>query len=418
MHRAQRLPGYAGTSYGNNLQSWPILTKSQILGRERDFAEHSFYPAPYAETGGTTGEPLRVARSISTIAFEQALVDHLCAQMGINARTARVAMLKGDFIDPSQIEKHQFWSDTGSKKRIYSSLHISPETAEVYRQSLLDFAPDILFCYPSSVDTLVKYLGQDSGVRIPLVFSSSEVLHDEARVRVRQALYCNVIDLYGHAERLAAAYSINGGGYCFLPSYGHVELIPVGDGLARIIATTLRPGGQIFIRYDTGDLAQVPSQDPAILEQIGLGLIPFNGIVGRDSEFVDLPDGRRIFSLNQIPRGADGANTVQLHYNGSDAVDIYIVPGNQFNVRTCERIQENFYRKFPESITANIWKVATPVREPNGKAPVLLRDPQLPQQRAAVCQWLQMPKLAGSFEADTFSSGNAKIQQEKSKTAA
>lgn len=382
--RARKLPGYAGAPASSVLQDWPVLTKSAIQGREEDFAEKSLYPAPWARTGGTTGEPLRMKRSIAGIAFEQAIVDFLCEQAGFDARTARSATLKGDVLDPALISAGRYWYDVGARKRVYSSLELASSTAAAYRNSLLEYAPEILFCYPSAADALVNQLGEGSGVRIPLVFSSSEVLHAGVRQRVQAALDCRVIDFYGHAERLVAAFSRDGESYRFLPSYGHVELLPAGDGLARIVATSLRSNGQLLVRYDTGDLARVGTADAAALEQISLGLKPFHGIVGRDSEYIDLPDGKRIFVLNHIARGVDGANSVQVHYDGSLGVDIYVVPGKTFGNETCAQILQNFRARFPANISATIWAVAAPVREPNGKAPVLLRRPLLPPERSVV----------------------------------
>lgn len=376
---ARNLPGYSGVNIGNRLEDWPILTKDDIQGHEADFAVRTFYPTPSAESGGTTGMPLRLKRSAASITFEQAIVDRLTAQVGIDGRNARVAVLKADNLEPELIASGHYWYDVGNKKRVYSSHHICAATAQAYKRSLIDFAPDILFCYPSSVETLIHYFGQDCGVTIPLVFTSSEILNSATRDLIREQLNCDLIDFYGHAERLVSAYSINGSPYRFLPSYGLAELLPCGDGLARIIGTTLRDSGQVLVRYDTCDVAKVPSQDPHILKQISLGLLPFDGILGRNNEFVDLPDGRRIHMLNMVARGADGARSIQFRYDGHKRIDIYIVPGFDFGSATCDRILRNFYSKFPSYMNAHLWSVTTRICEPNGKAPLMLRNPLLPE---------------------------------------
>ncbi|MGE3643109.1 MAG: hypothetical protein AB7F96_04575 [Beijerinckiaceae bacterium] len=378
---ARTLKGYARTGTGGRLETWPILTKQDILGHEDDFAIGTLYPSPHAETGGTTGQPLRMKRSVANIAFEQALIDWLCLKAGIDWRTARTAFLKGDTIKPALIAAGRYWADVGDKKRIYSSHHITAATIEVYRRSLIDYAPDILFCYPSSLESLSQHLGEHSGVRIPLVFSSSETLHPSTLSLARDRLSAQVLDYYGHSERIVSAYSFNGEPYRFIPAYGHAELIPCGEGLARIVATTVRPRDQIFIRYDTGDIARVGSDDPIILQAIGLGLRPFSGIDGRDNEFVELEDGRRIVGINQIARGAYGASSVQLHRIAPTAIDIYIVPAENFGPETGVCVLDNFYLKFPPAILAHLWLVNAPLREPNGKAPILLRRPVLPDTR-------------------------------------
>ena len=218
-------------------------------------------------------------------------------------------------------------------------------------------------------------IGDDRNLRIPVVFASSEMLSPDTMAQAREILGANVIDFYGHAERIACAYSLNGAGYRFLPGYGHVELIPAGEGLARLVATSLSPQGQIFVRYDTGDLVRVPSHDTAILKAIALGVMPFNGIEGRDSEYVDLPDGRRIIGLNHIPRGVSGAVSIQLYRSAPRQIGIYIVAGENFGASSLETIMANFRQKFPAGIDALPVFVERPVRERNGKAPLLLRSP-------------------------------------------
>jgi phenylacetate-CoA ligase len=382
--RARRLSGYAGAPASDRLEDWPVLTRADVQGREECFATRTLYPSPKAETGGTTGQPLRIKRTISGIAFEQAVIDRLCASVGMDACGARVAMLKADNIDPALTGAGRYWQDIGRNKRIYSSHHICPRTADVYRRSLQDFAPDILFCYPSSVELLAQTLGESTGLRIPLVFTSSDILRPETHDLIRRSFNCDNIDFYGHAERIVAAYNINGSQYRFLPSYGYAELIPCGDGLARIVATTLRRAGQIFVRYDTGDIARIASSDPAYLQQVGLGLVSFDGILGRDNEYIELSDGRRIFMVNTIARGADGASSLQLHFDGTDIIDIYIVPGSSFGEDTCRHVLAGFRQKFPSSVHPRLWTVSARIREANGKAPVLLRNPCLPDDRTAV----------------------------------
>ncbi|MCC2099066.1 MAG: hypothetical protein KDJ29_19410 [Hyphomicrobiales bacterium] len=398
LRRAIRLPGYANAPLSERLEDWPILTRADIQGCEKQYATRTFYPAPKAETGGTTGQPLRIKRSIPGIAFEQAVIDRLCANVGIDPYKARVAMLKADNLDPALTGAGRYWMDIGTTKRIYSSHHICARTADVYRHSLQEFQPDILFCYPSSAELLIRTLGEDCGIKIPLVFTSSDILLPETHDLIRRALQCDNIDFYGHAERIVAAYNVNGGEYRFLPSYGHVELIPCGDGIARVVATTLRQQGQIFVRYDTGDIARIASSDADYLRQVSLGLASFSGILGRDNEFIELRDGRRIFMVNTIARGADGASSLQMHYDGSDQIDLYVVPGPEFSEATCRHILNGFRQKFPSSIHPRLWTVPSRVREPNGKAPVLLRKPCVPQHRQSV-DLIALETAGGSREA-------------------
>ena len=146
---AANLKGYAGAS--GELSAWPLLTKTQMAGHESDFTAQVALPLVPAATGGTTGQPLRVARSWQNIATEQAVIDHLCALAGVDARSARVAVLRGDSIKPASDMNAPFWIDEGPGRRIFSAHHLNRATILHFKAALRSFEPQILFCYPSSL---------------------------------------------------------------------------------------------------------------------------------------------------------------------------------------------------------------------------------------------------------------------------
>ena len=378
---ARRLPAYRDAPSSNDLRDWPILRKRDLLDREAAFVTPGLLPKSPGATGGTTGQPMRVARNQRGVAFEQATIDALCFKAGMDLATARVAVLRGDSIKPPSDDGPPFWIDEGPRKRIFSAHHLSAATIDFYAQALHDYAPDVLFCYPSSLSNLLNLLADDDAVQIGLVFASSEMLADNTSALVRRKLASPVIDYYGHAERIAAAANIDGVGMRFLPAYGHVELIPDGDGTARIVATSLWDHGQLFVRYDTGDRIRAPSHDPEILAQIARGSASFSGVEGRDGEYIELPGNRRIIGLNHIPRGVIGAASLQFFHAGESDLDIYIVPDKRFGQHTKDVIRANLALKFPADVTARFVLVDSPVREANGKAPLLLRRPVLAQMK-------------------------------------
>ena len=114
-----------------------------------------------------------------------------------------------------------------------------------------------------------------------------------------------------------------------------------------------------------------------MLREISLGVRPFQGIDGRASEFVDIADGRRIIGLNHIPRGVEGAISIQLCKVSECQIDLYIVPADSFSAASGAQLIANFRQKFPASVEARAIFVQHSVREKTGKAPLLLRAPDL-----------------------------------------
>ena len=375
---ARKLPAYKNAPASDDLTDWPILCKSDLMGCEDTCVTPGLLPKSPGATGGTTGQPMRVARNQSGVAFEQATLDMLCLKAGVDLASARVAVLRGDSIkDPSDTSA-PFWIDEGPRKRIFSAHHLGARSIGFYEKALRDYAPDALFCYPSSLSNLLNLLG-DHVPQIALVFASSEMLADDTAAVARRKLGARVINYYGHAERIVAAADIDGAGMRFLPAYGHVELIPDGDGTAKIVATSLWDHGQLFVRYETGDRIRVPSHDPETLGRIARGSLPFPGVEGRDGEYVELAGNRRVIGLNHIPRDVVGAASVQLFHAADRTLDVFIVPNADFGEHTKDVISANLALKFPKDVTARFVLVDGPVREPNGKAPLLLRRPVLAQ---------------------------------------
>lgn len=375
LERARSLAGYADARGSSKLSDWPILEKQRLLQHENDFCTTSLLPRARAATGGTTGQPMRIARSLAGIVFEQATIDAICSAAGIDMSAARVAVLRGDSIKPASDFHPPFWIDEGSRKRVFSAHHLIAANARVYADALRAFAPDVLTCYPSSLGALLNVLTDEREIHVPAILSSSEMLSADTLSAAQRRFGAKVIDFYGHAERVVAAWSIDGGPWRFVPSYGYVELLPEGNGLASIIATSLWDHGQLFVRYRTGDLVSVPTYDPDALRDIALGLAPFFGVEGREGEFVQLANGQRIIGLNHIPRGVYGAASIQLHHAETDLVDIYVVPTARFGQDARHSLSENFRMKFPPKVKARLIRVARPVRESSGKAPLLLRAP-------------------------------------------
>ncbi len=373
---ARSLPGYSDRTRGPALSDWQILEKSDLLGREHLFTSIRSPLRTSASTGGTTGQPLRLQRSLAGVAYEQATIDQLCQQADVNAQQARVAVLRGDSIVDASSSPDQPWIDQGKRRRIYSAHHLCKANAQAYSKSLADYAPDILFCYPSSLDQLMRLI-QSPAPKIPLIFVSSEMLDKTTAAHARDMFAAKLIDFYGHAERVVCASSFDSENYWFDPAYGHVELVPNGNGLAEILATSTRAHGQVFVRYRTGDLVRIESDDPRYLFDVASGLRPFQGIEGRKNEFVQLPGGQRIIGLNHIPRGVTGIQRLQLHHSDGWLIEVIVTPRENFGRASIMAIEANLQSKFPAQTRFKYLLSPKPIRERNGKSPLLLRNPVL-----------------------------------------
>jgi phenylacetate-CoA ligase len=363
-----------------HLSDWPLLDKERLRACPRDFLRVPAWLTIPASTSGTTGLPLKLFRSYASIGAEQAAIDWLYFARGYDPRKLRVAVLRGENIKPPSDKTPPFWRwDANGKRLVLSSNHLSADTIEHYYQILAEFAPDCLFAYPSTLESLCHLLLRgEKCLRIPLVVCSSEMPTDSTRPLAQQALHAELVDYYGQAERVAFAYSFEQGAYYFLPGYAWTELIPVKqepDGVIyEIVGTSLWNLAMPLVRYRTGDCIKLPEGVSASeLESICFSLTPFEKILGRSGDVLIAPDDAVLTGIDHIPRDVDHVVRMQVIQERLDWVRILVIPDAGFSEADRQQILANARLKIPESMEVSVEVVESLERTAQAKTPFLIR---------------------------------------------
>lgn len=369
---------------GGDIASWPLLSKAQVRAAPAAFAVGSQLFTIKASTGGTSGAPLEITRSLQSVVFEQVCIDRMMQKVGIDARSAKCAVLRTESIkDPNDFKPPYWVVGGGGNRLVLSSFHLNAATVEHYARAIEEFAPECLLGYPTSLEALCCLLGRARRrPGIPAAMCSSEVLHPRVWKVAREVLGCRLLDYYGQAERVAFAYATSPGEYRFLPGYAHVELEPAGmDGdqkLYEIIGTPLWNRSMALIRYRTGDLIRVPAGwGERELEELSLGGRTFAGVLGRDSDILITPDGVKVTGISHFQR--DVANLVRLQVIQESAakVVILVLATDDFTGLDRERLMHNVREKLPSSMQVEIRSVTVLERTARGKTPFVIHRPQV-----------------------------------------
>ena len=365
-----------------DLSTWPLLDKSAVHTDPNAFRTHTRFLTVTASTGGTSGVPLRIFRSLRSIASEQACIDNVMQKLGTNARAARYAVLRGDAIkDPSDF-RPPFWVfANGGQRMLLSSCHLSDATIDAYGRALTSFAPDVLFAYPSSLEALCMLLDRTgTKLHLPRVVCSSEMLNPQVWHDARRLLGCSLLDYYGLAERTAFAYATTPGEYRFLPGYAHIELVHVGEdegqNVYEIVGTSLWNQAMALVRYRSGDLIRLPSawQD-AELEELSLGLRTFAGVLGRSGDVLLTPEGVVTPAINQFPRDVLHVTRIQVIQESLQRVRILVIAGHGYCARDEEQLIGNIRLKLPRSMNVSIEIAESLERTALGKTPFVIHRP-------------------------------------------
>ncbi len=379
--RAAATPYGRRAGGGDELSRWPLLDSDTVRLAPADFVSGGRWAVP-AATGGTSGIPLPLWRSLRSVAVEQAALDHLLRAHGLDPRRARVAVLRGDDIKPMAERDGPFWIDVqGGQRRIFSSNHLTRATVPAFAAALREFRADYWWVYPTTLGSLLRLAAlAGETLTVPMLFSSSERLSDELNRAARDALGCGVLDYYGQAERVAFAWCDAPGEWRFLPGYAHVELLPRGldadAELHEIVGTVIWNEAMPLVRYRTGDLVRLPrGLDEGAREEIALGLRTFPGVIGRDGDILVAPDGTQVTGIDHFHRGVEHVARIQVAHETPAHVVVRVVPSPGFGEAERAQIEANVRRKLPPSMTVEVQVVETLAVTAAGKTPFVVRGP-------------------------------------------
>lgn len=369
---------------GGDIASWPLLTKAEVRAAPGAFAMGSRLFTIKANTGGTSGEPLEIVRSLRSVVFEQVCIDRMMQKVGVDARSAKCAVLRTESIKDPNDFKPPYWVHAGGGNRlVLSSTHLNAATVEHYARAIEEFAPECLLGYPTSLEALCFLLRRvGRRVRIPAVLCSSEVLHPRVWKVAQETLGCRILDYYGQAERVAFAYATAPGEYKFLPGYAHVEFEAAGrEGAYRlyeIIGTPLWNRSMALVRYRTGDMIRVPvAWGERELEELALGVRTFSGVLGRDSDILITPEGVKVTGISHFQRDVANIVRIQVIQESAAKVVILVLEAEGYSNWDRERLLHNAREKLPRSVQVEIRSVSALERTARGKTPFVIHRPQV-----------------------------------------
>jgi len=367
---------------------WPVTEKEALRGNEKKFRKRTALSV-VAATGGSTGIPIRLWRSPRCIAAEQAFIDSLLENFGFTFRNARIAMLRADPIKSPSDRDPPFGITTNWGSRLLlSASHVSADTAYWYANAINQFAPDILWVYPSSAESLARHFrNQGLDVHVPVVLSSSEVLHESSRRLISQVFHAKAIAYYGLAERVAFATTTEDGQCRFSPAYGLIELRRVADlssdpdyMYAEIVATGFWNESMPLIRYRTGDYVLCPaSYVEKDLEAVALGIKPFVSVAGRETDYLISPRGEILIGMNHIPWNTTNIIRIQLIQESPYFVRINVISTPEFGEANRKVLAENARLMLPEDMKVESNLVEELEVSPSGKTPYIIRRFDLSQ---------------------------------------
>ena len=151
-------------------------------------------------------------------------------------------------------------------------------------------------CRPRCARRERFWQGGGARFRIPLIFTSGELLHAGARAAISRAFQGRVFDIYGSSETKEIAWECPAGGMHVNADVLRVEILdedgrPLPDGAeGQIVVTSLVNHAMPLLRYRMGDRGSLL---PGRCE-CGLAFPLLGVVTGREADMLELQGGRRV----------------------------------------------------------------------------------------------------------------------------
>jgi phenylacetate-CoA ligase len=287
------------SDYRAQFSQIPFLTKSILRDNINSILSTQPLKTSPRKTSGSTGIPLWLTKDRTATAYMDALMYEVYGWHGI-----KVGDKQGRFwgmpLDPKTRLKWKTKDLLFNRKRI-NSFDLTEKVCRQYYRILETFRPKYLYGYPSAVCEFIRYVnsaGLDPAkLDIKVVITTGEILYENQRAIIENALKTKIANEYGNTENGIIAFECTRGRMHLMNHNLLIEIIDPQSGLpapdgesGEIVLTELHSFALPFIRYRTGDAATLSRAKC----ECGLQSPTIENIQGRVSDFAVSPDGRKI----------------------------------------------------------------------------------------------------------------------------
>ena len=364
----------------DDIKQFPVLTKKDVLQASKSIisAKYPRWLMRTARTGGTTGTPMKLGRSLFSIGDEHAFVRRQWDWAGIDFSDKCAWIVAGRRIaGTDQIKGRLYAYDPFMKELTLSAFHLSPKTAKIYIEAMNRYKVRAIVGISSAVYFLAK-VSADSGVKVKLkaALTTSETLTEKMRDTISKAFECKVFDFYGAAERVCYLHTCEHGSYHVVPEYGLTELVPLDGadkGLCKIVATGFWNRGMPLIRYDTEDV--VVKSDGTVCT-CGRAFPVVQSIIGRQSDLIRTSSGREYGPtvVARVMKGVDNILAVQVVQDSLDHICVTYVPSKKFSEKDLCHFERHLSLYLPSELRTDIRRVGAIPKTASGKTRLIVSE--------------------------------------------
>lgn len=357
------------------LENWPILEKETLRSNPRAFVadDCDLRRMFHVHTSGTTGTPLDIWQSRSTVQAWYALFEARWRRWYGVSRHDRWAILGGQLVTPVKQNSPPFWIWNTALNQLYmSSYHLAPQLTAHYVDALKRYNIAYIWGYTSALYELalgILHLDHDD-ITLKVAIANAEPVDSYQREAIEKAFHCPVRETYGMAEMAAGASECQSSSLHLWPEAGYLEILeaelPVTlGGTGDIVCTGLVNVDMPFIRYRVGDRGALNNSDMDCA--CGRTLPTLSSIEGRIDDVLYTSTGRRIGRLDPVFKAQLPVKEVQIIQETLYDIRVRYVSASGFTEAARQSIAHRLRERMGDSIDVTFEEVEQIPRSANGK---------------------------------------------------
>lgn len=320
------------------LSSLPIISKKDIINHFDAIKTIPEKAGLLSLTGGTTGASMKVIYTKADMQERFAILDAFRYSYGYKLGK-KVAWFSGkSLVSKKDLSKGVCYKeDWFNKIRFFSTFHITEEYFDAYWSALLDFSPEYLVGFPSSVFDICS-IAKERGLKytgnIKVFFPTAETVLSMHRDLIAEVLGCILVDQYASAEGAPFILECKYGVKHIHPLTGIFEVVdenmqPADSG--ELLVTSFTTHGTPLIRYKIGD--RITLSKTSLTCQCGSEFPIVTSIDGRSSDYILSPENGKVNlgNLSNATKDILGLICFQLIQNVMGSVIVNVVTNTTFD---------------------------------------------------------------------------------------
>ena len=255
-------------------------------------------PLESRKTSGSTGIPLEILKSRDSFGRIRAIYHRYYKWYGIDIGDKQARFMGHPVTFKARL-KEDIQDFLLNKYRLDPVFLTEKNMLTFYRQ-VKRTRSKYFYGYPSAIYEFSKFIKSNSfnpielGVKI--IITTGETLYDFQRKYIEEALKTKVVNEYGCSESGIIAFECPKGRMHLSTDNLFIEILKDGNPalpgeVGEVVITELYNYSVPLVRYRVGDLIKVSSQTHC---NCGSGLPCIDSVEGRTSQFIELPNGRKV----------------------------------------------------------------------------------------------------------------------------